>query len=78
LDDVAALGSAGDIWLGPWENVYVGVGQDIVFRRSDEGLTLRKANSTGFFVWAHMGIGTPMPELFIQLAADTTTTTAGG
>lgn len=71
LDELAALGSNGDLQLARWDANMVGVGQDIAFRRSNEGLTLGKANSTAFFCWAHFGFGRPIPELNISLLTTT-------
>ncbi len=76
LDAMAALGVEGDVVYGDPRNVFLGVGQDIVFKRTSEGLQLTQANSTLFVVFAHMGIGVPIPAAFARLdnAVATTTT----
>ncbi len=67
LDEASALGTAGDVRLAPWDVVHVGVGKDIAFRRTNEGLALTKGNSTAFAVYSHMGIGIPIEELVVEL-----------
>lgn len=67
LDEASALGTAGDVRLAPWDVVHIGVGKDIAFRRSNEGLALVKGNSTAFAVYSHMGINIPIEELVVEL-----------
>jgi HK97 family phage major capsid protein len=55
LENLPTYGSKGDIIFVDPRNYYVAVEQDVVFRRTDQGLTLGKANSTAFFVFAHIG-----------------------
>ena len=73
-DNIPALGADGDVIYGDFRYAFTGVGQDIVFRRSDEGLTLRKRNSTIFTIFAHLGAGVPIGIPFAYLDADVTTT----
>ena len=75
LDDLSALGTTGDVFYGDFRNIFVGVGSDIVFKRTSEGLQLTQANSTLFAVFAHIGIGIPVGETFSRLDDVVTTTT---
>lgn len=63
LDDFPGVTDHYSLMLHRWDAMFVGVGQDIAFRRSNEGESMVKHNSTIFSVWAHMGIGRPIPEL---------------
>jgi HK97 family phage major capsid protein len=76
LDGLPDLGVEGDVIFGNYANSYVGVGQDIVFRRSSDGYTLMESNSTAFAVFAHLGVGVPIGEVFAKLD-DSVTTTSG-
>lgn len=67
LDAMSALGVSGDVFYGDYSNVFLGIGQDIAFRRTNEGATLVKANSTLFAVFADIGIGIPVGAAFSKL-----------
>lgn len=72
LDGFPALGNTGDVYFGNFGNVFVGVGQDIVMRRTSEGFILVRQNSTMFTILAHLGIGIPVGRTFARLGASTT------
>ncbi len=78
LDELSTLGTSGDVVYGDFRNIFLGIGQDIVFRRSDQGLQLVKQNSTIFAIFAHIGIGIPMGGAFAKLDDVSTTTTTTG
>jgi HK97 family phage major capsid protein len=67
LDAFSDVGTEGDVVYGDFRNVFVGVGQDIVFRRTNEGYTLTRQNSTMFAVFAHLGLGLPVGATFAKL-----------
>ena len=67
LDDMSALGVSGDVFYGDYSNIFLGIGQDIAFRRTNEGATLVKANSTMFAVFADIGYCIPVGATFAKL-----------
>jgi len=67
LDFCQTLGTRGDVIFGDPRWYTYAVEQDIVFRRTDQGLTLGKANSTAFFVFAHVGGQLLEPTVFSVL-----------
>lgn len=78
LDRMSALGVEGDVVYGDPRNVFLGVGQDIVFKRTSEGLALTQANSTLFVIFAHIGIGIPVGATFSRLDNEIATITTTG
>ncbi len=67
LDAMSALGVSGDVFYGDYSNIFVGIGQDIAFRRTNEGATLVKANSTMFAVFSDIGYCIPVGATFAKL-----------
>ncbi|KKM67112.1 hypothetical protein LCGC14_1474400 [marine sediment metagenome] len=67
LDAMSALGVSGDVFYGDYSHIFVGIGQDIAFRRTNEGATLVKANSTMFAVFSDIGYCIPVGGVFAKL-----------
>lgn len=53
--DMPAVGDAGAIVYWTPANYVLAYDEDVMIVRDNSGLTLRKANSTGLFVWANVG-----------------------
>ena len=67
LDNMSAIGVTGDVFYGDYSNIFLGIGKDIAFRRTNEGATLVKANSTLFAVFSDIGICIPVGATFSKL-----------